>query len=86
MTTLLSTETTRLDGQKKLAKEIGILIEEITTVIEQFGIHLQIQKYEIEERINQLEVVLTTVFEDFEQHFQKEISGCKGKGSLMLLN
>ena len=55
-------------------------------MIEQFGIHLQIQKYEIEERINQLEVALTTVFEDFEQHFQKEISGCKGKGSLMLLN
>ena len=83
---MLNTETTRLNGQKKLAKEMGILIEEITTVIEQFGIHLQIQKYEIEERINQLEVALTTVFEDFEQHFQKEISECKSKGSLMLLN
>ena len=70
---------------------MGILIEEITTVIEHFGIHLQIQKYVIqkyviEERINQLEVALTTVFEDFEQHLQKEISGCKGKGTLMLRN
>ena len=65
---------------------MGILIEEITTVIEQFGVHLQIQKYDIEERINQLEVALTTVFEDFEQHLQKEISGCKGKGTLMLRN
>ena len=36
-------------------------------------------KYEIKEKIDQLEVTFATVFEDFEHHLQEEILGCKGK-------
>lgn len=42
--TLFNTKTSRLDSQKKVAKEMGVAIEEMTNVLEQFGVELQLKK------------------------------------------
>ena len=69
--TLLITETPRLDDQNKVAREMGVVIEEMTNVIEHFANDLQLQKNMTKERIDQLEIAFATAFEDFEHHIQE---------------
>ena len=63
-----------------------VVIEEMTHVLWHFEVDLHLQKSETKERVDQLEIVFVTTFENFEQLVQEEISGCKGKETLMLLN
>lgn len=62
--TLFNTKTSRLDSQKKVAKEMGVAIEEMTNVLEQFGVDLQLKKNRTKERIDQLEIPFVKAFED----------------------
>ena len=58
---------------------MGNVIEEMTNIFKNFGVDLQLHKYETADRINQLEIVLATVFKELEHHIHQEISKCKGK-------
>ena len=62
--TLFNTKTSRLDSQKKVAKEMGVAIEHMTNVLEQFGVDLQLKKNRTKERIDQLEISFVKAFED----------------------
>ena len=62
--TLFNTKTSRLDSQKKVAKEMGVAIEEMTNVLEQLGVDLQLKKNRTKERIDQLEIPFVKAFED----------------------
>lgn len=65
---------------------MGVLIENITTVLEHFGIELQLQKHVTKKRINQLEIALATAFEDFNTTCRNKFQDVKVKVNLMLLN
>ena len=62
--TLFNIKTSRLDSQKKVAKEMGVAIEHMTNVLEQFEVDLQLKKNRTKERIDQLEISFVKAFED----------------------
>ena len=72
--TLFNVETPRLDGQSKIVREIDVVIEEMTNVLDHFGAGLRLKK--TKEKIDQLAITFAPVFEEFELI---EISRCKGK-------
>ena len=39
-----NTETQKLDGHNKVLREMGAIIEEITNILENFGVDVQLQK------------------------------------------
>lgn len=43
---------------------MGVAIEEMTNVLEQFGVDLQLKKNKTKERIDQLEIPFVKAFED----------------------
>lgn len=82
--TVFNTETASLNGQNKVAKEMGVIIEEMTNMVKPFGVDLHLQKNETKERTDQLEIAFATAFDEPEHYKQEEISKCKCKDDIIV--
>ena len=72
--TLFNTVILSLDDKNKVAREMNVIIDEMTNVLEHFGADLQLQKNEAKESLKLLlQQPLKTL------HAQEKISVCKGK-------